>query len=422
MCRTGKFSTEAAYGNNILCCGDLLSTDNPAASATSGHSPKFRRKPMVNCYLGNANFLNMKIEKDFPTGSWYSPNPFPIVELQPDVTRVCDLLNLMYPINLATNNRSNFIFIPVTWANNLFKSWTKDPGCAVADTIGSPSTTMGQLSRPSKTTTNRKKALILVVNKPDWFEPMELTYLGFDNDYSEIPMAESDKIDFSINYADTTRKFADGTAYNGTISGPKKIITYTTPSTGKGRLTFPQKGLLKVVVDVGAGGGNLAVWEDKGKAGLTAIYANNWNYFGKTGYANGKWLAVNNSGYVAHSTDDGKTWVNQGRTGTGDNGLYNICTSEWFRGATYVNSKWLTVNYYGYVATSTDDGKTWTNPAGTGVKALASIYANYWHGGATYANGKWLAVNRYGYVATSTDDGRTWTNPAGAGVKPLASI
>ncbi|MDR3155715.1 MAG: hypothetical protein LBT90_01255, partial [Holosporaceae bacterium] len=167
MCRTGKFTTEADYGENILCHGDLLSTANPANAASDAYSPKYRRKPAVNCYICYANLLSMKNEKDFPV-VWHSVNPYHVVELQADVMRICDLLNLFYPFNLPCNS-SNFIFIGPEWANNLFQSWTNDPKCA----------TGGQLSRPSKTTSGRKKALIMLVNKPDWFEPQELTYLGF---------------------------------------------------------------------------------------------------------------------------------------------------------------------------------------------------------------------------------------------------
>ena len=121
-----------------------------------------------------------------------------------------------------------------------------------------------------------------MVNKPDWFEPGELTYIGFDNDYSDIPTYESDKIDFSIDYDDTNKKFLDGSNFNtnhtsgvftginnknaqgtgGLIAGPKKILRFETTAgknptmrngyyeidSGTYRLKFSHKGLVKLVV------------------------------------------------------------------------------------------------------------------------------------------------------------------------------
>ncbi|MDR0677097.1 MAG: hypothetical protein LBF57_00220, partial [Holosporaceae bacterium] len=225
MCR-GKLSVEETYGDNKMCLGDLLSTADPATST------KFRRANNIPCYLGYANFLSMTCEKTnvvahkmFRDGgaingtysSHYYSLPYFLIELQPDVGKICDLLTAIGPV-FDDYNVSNFLFIPITWANNLLQSWTEDPACDAIDTIGS-SPTEGQLSRPSKTTTGRKKALILVVNKPDWFEPGELTHLGFDNDFSEIPMIESDCIRFDIDYSDTSRKFANGSSYDGIIMG-----------------------------------------------------------------------------------------------------------------------------------------------------------------------------------------------------------
>lgn len=46
MARKGKISIEATYGRNILCCGDLLSIADPAATETATFSPKFMRRPI----------------------------------------------------------------------------------------------------------------------------------------------------------------------------------------------------------------------------------------------------------------------------------------------------------------------------------------------------------------------------------------
>ncbi|MDR2782081.1 MAG: hypothetical protein LBB21_06570, partial [Holosporaceae bacterium] len=283
MCR-GEYSAESTYGCNRMCVGDLLSTADP-----TDENMKFRRMNMYPCYLGYANFLTMTCEKRQNirhtwTGntagcnylSFYLALPYFLIELQADVGKICDLLNVIGPF-VDDYNVSNFLFIPITWANNLFQEWTNDTKCEKVDTVGAP--TGGQLSRPSKMTKNRQKALILVVNKPDWFEPNELTYLGFDNDFSEIPMIESDCIRFDIDYSDASRKFLDGSAYNGTIQGPRKILKYETVSGNVGRnadsgfyetttgdetctakLSFPNKYLVKITVAPLDVGKNLSKW------------------------------------------------------------------------------------------------------------------------------------------------------------------
>ncbi len=251
MCRRGSTTTSTTYGNNIIFYGDLLSNANPSTT-----SLRFHRMNLNPCYLGYANLLSLKCESNCTV---FLPNPYYMIELTADLVKIYEMCNALYPI-YDPYNVSNFIFIPVTWANNLFQSWTNNP---------SLSATTDQLSRPSKTTSGRKKALILVVNKPDWFEPRELTYVGFNNDFSEFLAIESDKINFAINYSDTTKKFPDGTSYNGTIQGAKKILKYTTQSgtvernatsgyyecagSAVGRLSFPEKGLLKIVVANGTG-------------------------------------------------------------------------------------------------------------------------------------------------------------------------
>jgi hypothetical protein len=286
----------------------------------------------------------MKIEKDLR--DWYYPNMFHIVELQADVMRVCDLLSLFYPMNLANNSESNFIFIPVTWANNLFQSWTEDPQCAAVNTTdAAASTTGGQLSRPSKMTTNRKKALILIVNKPDWFEPQELTYLGFNNDFSEVPMAESDKIDFSIDYGNTARKFLDGSAYNGTIAGPKKILTYATTSgtvsrsdtsgyyettsadeKASGRLSFPEKYLLKITVEP------LMTWQAVDVSSISnSVGGSVWG--------------------VAPSIDGCAVVTNEGAIFSNDGTNWSVLGAKFsedtYRGIVYGNRKYVATRYSG---------------------------------------------------------------------------
>jgi hypothetical protein len=267
MCRKGLLKTESTCGNNTMCYGDLLSTEDPTlpdktieiGDKTFSYSHKFQQKPMRNVCLGLANFLTMTFERDL--FGWFYANVFHIVELQADVGRICDLLDLFYPVYLPSNNTSNFIFIPVTWANNLFQNWTNDPKISALNTEGAPSDDGGHLSRPSKLNEGRKKVLILIVNKPDWFEQGELTYLGFNNDYSEIPMIETDCIRFDIDYSSTSKILVYSASHDGkTICGPKKILVFSGTGvervsdyyecvSGNGTLTFPKKYLVKIVVE-----------------------------------------------------------------------------------------------------------------------------------------------------------------------------
>ncbi len=236
LCRGNTLS----FKGNTLIYGDLLSTTNPS-------SYQFRKMVYNPCYLTDGNLLSMKCEK---TGSYYWMNPYFILEMNPDVEFMYNMLGAFYPY-YDDRNVSNFIFIPVTWANNLLQSWSAT-GSNSATNTSSDTTNLGRLSTPSKTTTGRKKALILVVNKPDWFEPGELTYIGFDNDYSETPAVESDEIRFD----------------KGKSQGQKGILVYTTQSgtmgsdytcsSATGRLTYPQKWLLKVVVAPSSSSGTIS--------------------------------------------------------------------------------------------------------------------------------------------------------------------
>ena len=321
MVPQGKKERLGEYGNNWIYYGDILSTNNPAGNVTDTYSPKFMRKVTVKVpgFSGKFNFLKMGFESG--TGQyWTWCNPYHIVEMQSDLLKITDLLNLFYPFNFTENQLSNFIFVPFVWANNLFQSWSKDPGHAAVDTTNATPSTMtnetsGRLSAPSKMNPNRKKALILVVNKPDWFEPGELTYLGYDNDYSEIPMIESDCIRGDIDYSDTTKYFADGTNYDGTIQGAKKILKlevlsgdfsrsagigwYRSNGTSQIRLKFPKKYLLKIV----AKPRNDSSWTNHGSA-YENIYQNDGHlgwFYDSVCYDDGKlYFARNNSYYPLH--------------------------------------------------------------------------------------------------------------------------
>ena len=267
MCRRGDTVT---WNGTEIAEGDLLSN----AAPSGGDQYKYMRMNLNPCLAGYANQLSMKCERKC---THFFPNPYYMIEPTADMVKIYEMCNALFPV-YDPNNVSNFLFIPFEWANNFWQSWTGDVTTS-ADT--------DTLSRPSKTTSGRRKVLVMLVNKPDWFEPGELTYLGFDNDYSSVPLAESDKIDFRIDYGDTSKKFLDGSSYNtehtsgefkgiknknsdGTplIAGPKKIIRFANQSgiardsssgrfvctgSGTGRLYIPRQAMVMLTVSSNEG-------------------------------------------------------------------------------------------------------------------------------------------------------------------------
>lgn len=254
--QAGKVVKYENYGNNYILEGDILSTVAPTntktfASVNEGSTnsantlDKFVRQWYKPCE--KPNLLSMTSESET---SAISMQPFHVVELTPDLNKVFNLLSVIGPHNGGRKSVSNFVFLPITWANNLFQSWTADKSREAADTGGSES---GRLSVSSKSSGSGKKALILVVNKPDFFKENELTYIGYNNDYSEIPMTESDKICFDINYKTDNIQGVKGilkctnmtnTSYDSSTgyyqTDEDKVATCT--------LTFPRKHLIKLVV------------------------------------------------------------------------------------------------------------------------------------------------------------------------------
>lgn len=384
------------------------------------------------------------------TEAWTWANPYHIVELQSDLLKIGDLLNLFYPFYFTSNQLSNFIFIPVIWANNLFQGWSKDPKYDAVDTNRANTNidqAGGRLSCPSKATAGRKKALILVVNKPDWFEPGELTYLGYDNDFSEIPMIESDCIRFDVDYSDTNRKFADGTAYNGTIQGAKKILKfggtnvtrnttsgwYECRSSGTATLSFPKKYLLKVVTEPAI---NFISQGQKLQSG------GRWNNWGCINW-DGKQFLMNSMKSVIASSSDGINWS-----------CKNADIPAEATNLTYGNGMWINGNYDDHYirCISRDSGATWSKYTapyvsdviayGNGIfmelgraKGIAYIsadginwsksgsFANIqtsWNRALGYVNGKWMAITWSGKVVVSYDNGATWSLLNGGNGSPGA--
>ena len=384
----GPLVPSANYGGNRYCVGDLLSTDDPA---TGNRFYRYNYRP---CYGGYANLLSGKCEVNCTE---YFYNPYFVVELTADVTKIYDLLNVFVPFNDQRNN-SNFLFLPFVWANNLFQDWTKDSGCDAQDSSGSAD---GRLSCPSKKQADRKRALILIVNKPDWFEPNELTYLGFDNDFSEIPMIESDCIRFDVNYSDTSRKFADGSSHDGSICGAKKILQYSTTSgtvrrnadsgyyetsgSATGRLTFPKKHLIKIVVEP------VMSWTNHGVKLRSNISGDRWGNWGRID-SDGKVFMVNSDKGAVNSSTDGVNWS-----------LVSMMPAVSYKTRsnvlTYGDGKWISppYNIENSLALSTDSGSTWLSYTFNDAEADVSAYGN----------GLFMLIGKGG---NSLYQGKIWTS------------
>ncbi|MDR1333961.1 MAG: hypothetical protein LBJ71_01955, partial [Holosporaceae bacterium] len=246
--RGASFYSGSSGGSTTGTQSLLLSTVNPTESLTGG-THKFLRMNPNPCYLGHCNLLAGCCEKNCPI---YMGNPYFITELTDDVKNVIYDLSLIRPIN-DNRNKSNFLFLAVQWANNLLSDWTHHPEC--------DATSGEKFAHPARN--KKKKVVILIVNAPDNFEPQELTYLGFHNDNSEIPMMESDQIRFS-----EVQPIEDSNGNSAYFSAKGAIKLTKSSGSGKfaakndgygcdvdgtmtARLTFCEKAMIRLVVKKG---------------------------------------------------------------------------------------------------------------------------------------------------------------------------
>ncbi|MDR0677436.1 MAG: hypothetical protein LBF57_02040 [Holosporaceae bacterium] len=232
----------------------LLSNDDP----TQAPELCFQRMNMQPCYLGHCNILAKVCEKNCPK---YLANPYYILELTDDIPNAIYYLSLIKPIDEDKHNKSNFLFLGVQWAHNLLKDWTKHP---------STENSVQKLQHPSRD--RKKKAVILVVNAPDHFEPNELTYLGFNNDNSEIPMFETDTIAFSSSLTSVKGSIK----YSGAGEYEEEDDQFL--ATGTGRLTLMNKGIVKITV--ASPKSSFTVYDDNGiQDGIGTYDSNCWCSF-----------------------------------------------------------------------------------------------------------------------------------------------
>ncbi len=247
MARRGQ---EQNYRNMVFYSGALTNSTEYASllldmttPPSQGDEYKFMQMNTNPCYLGFCNTLSMTCEKDCPT---YMANPYFMVELTSDIQSLIYDLEMFVPFK-DERNKSNFLFLPIVMAGNLF-SWGDHPSEWTSDDR------VKESSREFK-----KRVVIVIANAPDNFEPQEITYLGFNNDYSEIPMIESDTILFNNDRGYQLDE-------NGNYMGVKGAVRFSTPDgrlDDKGwlfkatsedqvmtaRISFPHKGLLKIVAE-----------------------------------------------------------------------------------------------------------------------------------------------------------------------------
>jgi hypothetical protein len=177
-------------------------------------------------------------------------NPYFITQLTDNIPDVIHDLGLIRPID-DPKNKSNFLFLAVQWAQMLlFETWTDHPNAAAV--------TNQKFAHPDRE--HKKKAIIFVVNGPDRFEPNELTYLGFNNDASEVPMFEADTINFNQNFGSNPIQSPNG-ILTFTTSADTNLFGYNatppcyeckTDAVVTGTLAFPEKGWVKLTVAPGS--------------------------------------------------------------------------------------------------------------------------------------------------------------------------
>jgi len=130
-----------------------------------------------------------------------------------------------------------------------------------------------------------------------------------------------------------------------------------------------------------------------------------YNGISAIAYGNNTFVAVGDNGKMATSTDNCVTW-----TAVSDSKIWDYISGNYGRTAgisdiAYGNGMFIAVGgNYGKMATSTDNGVTWTavSDSKLGNTEYDSIYA------IVYENNIFIAGGRNGKMATSSD-GATWT-------------
>ncbi|MDR1236266.1 MAG: hypothetical protein LBJ96_04635, partial [Holosporaceae bacterium] len=355
--------------------GNLLSTENP-----NSDSLKFQRMNPNPCSVQSCNLLAGCCEANCPTSQ---ANPYFITQLTDDVGSVIYNLRLIHPIN-DPENRSNFLFLAVQWAQMLlFETWTDHPAAAAVANQ--------KFIHPARG--SKKKAIIFVVNSPDRFDSRGPTYLGFSNDASEVDKIASDTLNFGTDFGDGIKQ-----------SSPNGLLTFTTTSGSvirrnnyyecpnstavTGKLAFPNKYLVKLTIARGSDTTTVNVptettisagaveWVAVGSNKADDAYSSfgNWSGLCAIGdtiytidFSNGQLVYLN----TAAAT---KTW-----TPIGSNTAANVYLGFW-TGLHAIGNIIYAINFvFGQLAylDTTATTKTWTT---IGSNTAEDVYPGYWYG------------------------------------------
>ena len=131
-----------------------------------------------------------------------------------------------------------------------------------------------------------------------------------------------------------------------------------------------------------------------------------------------RWVGVgNNAGKTIATSDDLSIWTDNtidNWNTVPDSSGGGVFTGE-CSGVAYANGVWVAVGFLGNtIATSTDNGNTWTGKSGDSVSAiLSSTGRGVAHGKDGLGGNLWVAVGggtgSTNSIATSGDNGTTWT-------------
>ncbi|MBR1735142.1 MAG: hypothetical protein IJ730_06870 [Alphaproteobacteria bacterium] len=225
-------------------------------------------------------------------------------------------------------------------------------------------------------------------------------------------MTESDKIDFSINYSDTSKRYLDGTAYDGVVRGSKKIIRYETYSgtvtngTCSGsatcRLYFPKQARVRLTVkNIGA---DLNGWSYYPQAlNKEGTSCSQWTYASlgspfSAAYCKNIFSIMAGTGYyTAYSTDGGISWKRGNVVSPAAYSIGQMTSNDSYFVATGSNN-------FAY----SSDGINWT----TGLTGTGTSVVNYycdvsWNGNQFFYTSHDSPYPTY--VTTSLNGSGTWT-------------